>query len=76
MFTERYRRYIQSILLVVPMTGIVTVVNTLIGKGMTAILTPMTLQKWSISVVIAYPSVLLVMPVAIRLTNHLIKKDQ
>jgi hypothetical protein len=75
MFAERYRRYIQSFLLVVPMTGIVTLVNTVIGKGLAFIFTFTTLQKWGVSILIAYPSVLLVMPIAIRLTNRLIKKD-
>lgn len=75
MFAERYRRYIQSFLLVVPMTGIVTVVNTIIGKGLAFVVTLMTLQKWGISILIAYPSVLLVLPVAIKLTDRLINKD-
>lgn len=75
MFAERYRRYVQSFLLVIPMTGIVTLVNTIIGKGVAFILTFTTLQKWGISILIAYPSVLLVLPVAIKLTDRVIKKD-
>jgi hypothetical protein len=75
MLDKRYRRYIQSLLLVIPMTGIVTLVNTLIAKGVVSVLTLATLQKWGVSILIAYPSVLIVLPIAIKLTDRVIKKD-
>lgn len=74
MFDKRYRRYIQSLFLVIPMTGIVTLVNTIIGKGIADIMTLDALQKWGVSILIAYPSVLLVLPLAIKLTDLLLEK--
>lgn len=73
MFDKRYRRYIQSFLLVLPMTGIVTTVNTFVAKGAHAILTAPTLHRWGISILIAFPCVLVIAPLAARLTNLLIK---
>jgi hypothetical protein len=75
MLDKQYRRYIQSLLLVIPMTGIVTLVNTLIAKGLVSVLTLATLQKWGVSILIAYPSVLIVLPIAIKITDHMIRKD-
>ncbi len=73
MFDKRYRRYIQSFFLVIPMTAIVTTVNTFIAKGASAILTTATLHRWGISIVIAFPCVLVIAPLAARITNRLIK---
>jgi hypothetical protein len=73
MFNARYRRYIQSFLLVVPMTGIVTAVNTTVAKGIGAVLTMPTLHRWGISILIAYPSVLVIYPLAVKVTDRLIK---
>lgn len=74
-FDKRYRRYIQSFLLVLPMTGIVTGINTLIAKGTGAVLTVSTLERWMISFLVAYPTVLVIFPLAIKLTDQLIKPD-
>ena len=75
MFDQRYRRYIQSFLLVLPMTGIVTGVNTVVAKGLTALFTTGTLQRWGISCVIAFPCVLFMAPLAAKLTGRLIKPN-
>lgn len=75
MIDTSYRRYVQSFLLVLPMTGIVTVINTIVAKGFVEVLTIATLQRWGISLVIAFPAVLLIAPHATRLTDRLIKKD-
>jgi hypothetical protein len=75
MLDKRYRRYVQSFFLVLPMTGLVTAINTLVAKGLTSILTVATLQKWVISLAIAFPAVLFMAPLATKLTNRLIKVD-
>jgi hypothetical protein len=75
MFDKRYRRYIQSFLLVLPMTGIVTAVNTLVAKGVGAVFTVATLGKWGISLLVAFPIVLFIAPMAAKITSHLIKTD-
>jgi hypothetical protein len=76
MFDQRYRRYIQSFLLVLPMTGIVTAVNTMVAKGAAAVLTVATLKKWGISLLVAFPIVLFIQPLAVKITNSLIKSDR
>ena len=76
MFHSRYRKYIQSFLLVLPMTGLVTVINTLVARGIQSVLTIGTLKRWSISLVIAFPAVLFMAPLAAKLTNAVIKKDE
>jgi hypothetical protein len=76
MFDSRYRRYIQSFLLVLPMTGIVTATNTLVAKGLTGLLKFSTLQRWGISLFVAFPVVLFIAPIAASLTDRLIKTDQ
>jgi hypothetical protein len=76
MFDARYRRYIQSFLLVLPMTGLVCAINTFVARGAEAVFTMGTLERWGISLVIAFPAVLLVQPFAIKLTNRLIKKAE
>jgi hypothetical protein len=73
MFKEQHRRYIQSFLLVLPMTGIVTGINTAVAKGLGAVFTMPTLHRWGISLLVAYPCVLAIAPLATRLTNRLIK---
>jgi len=74
MFDKRYRRYVQSFLLVLPMTGIVTVVNTLVAKGLAGLLTVGTLQRWGISCLVAFPIVLFMAPLAAKITDRLIEK--
>jgi hypothetical protein len=74
-FDKHYRRYIQSFLLVLPMTGIVTAVNTIVAKGMVAVLTAATMRRWGISLLVAFPIVLFIAPLASKLTDHLIKTD-
>ncbi len=76
MFDRRYRRYIQSFFLVLPMTAIVTAVNTLVAKGIAALLTVATLKRWGISLVVAFPIVLFIAPLAAKITDRLIKNNQ
>jgi hypothetical protein len=73
MLNEGYRRYIQSFLLVLPMTGIVTAVNTLVARGIAAVLTVATLKRWGISLAVAFPIVLVIAPLAVKITDRLIK---
>ncbi len=75
MLDKRYSRYVQSFLLVLPMTGLVTAINTLVARGTTAIFTLTTLERWGISLLIAFPCVLVIAPLAAKLTNRLVKKD-
>ena len=75
MLDKRYRRYVQSFLLVLPMTAIVTTINTLVAKGIEAIVTVATLEKWAISLAVAFPAVLLMAPIALRLTNKFVKDE-
>ena len=75
MFDKRYRRYVQSFLLVLPMTGIVTAVNTLVAKGLAAVLTVTTAQRWGISLLVAFPVVLFIAPLVTKITDRLLKAD-
>lgn len=75
MFDKRYQKYIQSFFLVLPMTLIVTCINTLVAKGLDGLLTMATLQRWSISFLVAYPTVLFMIPLAAKITKRLIKAD-
>ncbi len=75
-FDKRYRRYIQSFLLVLPMTGIVTAVNTIVAKGLVGLFNASTLHRWGISLFVAFPCVLFIAPLTIKITNHLVDTDQ
>ena len=75
MLDKRYARYVQSFLLVLPMTGLVTSINTLVAKGVAAVFTLATLQRWGISLAVAFPCVLVIAPLAAKLTSRLVKKD-
>ncbi len=74
-FDKRHRRYIQSFLLVLPMTGIVTAVNTVVAKGLAAVLTIATLRRWGISLLVAFPIVLFIAPLAVKITDRLTRSD-
>jgi len=73
MFDQKYRRYIQSFLLVWPMTGLVCAINKTVAKGLGGVLTLDTLKKWGISLAVAFPVVLFMQPLAMKATNRLIK---
>jgi len=73
MFGQKYRRYIQSFLLVWPMTGLVCAINKTVAKGLGGVLTLDTLKKWGISLAVAFPVVLFMQPLAMKATNRLIK---
>jgi hypothetical protein len=75
MIHKHYARYVQSFLLVLPMTGIVTVVNTIVAKGLPAVMTLALLKRWGISLVIAFPCVLVMAPIASKLTNRIVKDN-
>jgi hypothetical protein len=75
MLDKRYRRYVQSFFLVLPMTGLVTVINTFVARGIEAVLTTTTLGRWMISLAIAFPAVLFMAPLAVKLTNKIVKTD-
>jgi hypothetical protein len=75
MIDKKYRRYVQSFLLVLPMTGLVCAINTLVARGLPAVFTMGTLERWGISLAVAYPAVLLVQPLAVKLTDQLVKND-
>jgi hypothetical protein len=57
------------------MTGLVTTINTLVAKGIGAVITVATLQRWAISLAIAFPAVLFMAPLALKLTNKIVKID-
>jgi hypothetical protein len=57
------------------MTGIVTVINTYVAKGTKAVLTMPTLHRWGISLAIAYPCVLFMAPLSVKITNRLVKAE-
>jgi hypothetical protein len=75
MINNRYRRYVHSFLLVLPMTGLVTAINTIVASDAAAVLTMAMLERWAISLAIAFPAVLLVAPLALKLTDKCIKCD-
>jgi hypothetical protein len=55
------------------MTAIVTGINTIVARGLGQLLTMATLQKWVISLLIAFPAVLFMAPLASKITDRLIK---
>jgi hypothetical protein len=57
------------------MTGLVTTINTLVARGVGAVMTLATLQRWAISLAIAFPAVLFMAPLALKLTNNIVKSD-
>jgi hypothetical protein len=57
------------------MTGLVTTINTLVARGVGAVMTLATLQRWAISLAIAFPAVLFMAPLALKLTNKIVKSD-
>ena len=61
--------------MVLPMTGLVTAINTFLASGAEAVFTMATLERWFISLVIAFPAVLIVAPLAFRLTDKIVKSD-
>jgi hypothetical protein len=73
MLNKRYRRYVQSFLLVLPMTGLVTAINTFVARGIAEVLTLATLQRWTISLAVAFPAVLFMAPLAAKLTHKIVK---
>jgi hypothetical protein len=75
MIDGRYRRYLQSFLLVLPMTGLVCAINIIVGKGFSAVFTIVTLKRWGISLVVAFPAVLIMQPLAAKITDRLIKTE-
>ena len=75
MLNKRYSRYVQSFLLVLPMTGLVTAINTFVASDIAAVLTMATLERWAISLAIAFPAVLVVAPLALKLTDKIVKSD-
>ena len=75
MLSPKYRRYIQPFLLVLPMTGIVTGINTIIAKGLNSVFTQPTSYRWAISLLIAYPCVLFMMPISVKITNRFVKTE-
>jgi hypothetical protein len=75
MINKRYSRYVQSFLLVLPMTGIVTAINTMVARGAEEVFTLATLQRWGISLVIAFPCVLVIAPMAAKLTARIVKNN-
>ena len=76
MINQRYRRYVQSFLLVLPMTGIVCAINTIVAKGLASVFTIGLLERWAISCIIAFPCVLFMQPLAAKLTDRLITSGQ
>jgi hypothetical protein len=57
------------------MTGLVCAINTFVAKGSQAVLTEGTLERWAISLAIAFPAVLLVQPGVIKLTDRIIRSE-
>jgi hypothetical protein len=57
------------------MTGIVTAINTFVARGLHAVFTMPTLHRWGISLAIAFPCVLFMAPLSVKITNRLVKTD-
>jgi hypothetical protein len=57
------------------MTGIVTAINTIVARGIDDVFTLSLLQRWAISLLIAFPCVLFMAPLATKITARLIKPD-
>jgi hypothetical protein len=57
------------------MTGLVTAINTFVAKGAGVVFTVATLKRWGISLAVAFPAVLVMAPLAAKITNRIIKND-
>lgn len=70
----RYAGIVMPLLLSIFMSGIVSFVSTLHGMGMTYGLLHTWLGAWGWSWMIAFPTVLLVLPLVRRLTRLLVEE--
>ena len=57
------------------MTGIVTAINVFIAKGLASVLTAVTLERWGISLLFAFPVVLVIAPLSGKITDWFIEKE-
>ena len=74
MIDQRYKKYVNYFLLVLPMTGLVTAINTIVARGLDALLTQGTLHRWCISFLVAFPTILFMAPLAAKATDRIVKK--
>ena len=71
----RYAAIVMPFFLSIIMTCVVSVISTLRGAGFGAGFFPLWLGSWALSWVVAFPTLLLVLPVVRRATAALVRSD-
>ena len=69
----RYGALVMPFLLSIIMTCVVSLVSTLRGAGLDGFTLPLWLSAWVASWIVAFPVLLLALPVVKRLTGRLVK---
>ncbi len=70
-----WARFVMPFFLSVVMTCVISGVSSLRGVGFTAGFLPLWLGSWSLSWVFAYPTLLLVLPLARRATAAFVRSE-
>ena len=70
----RYATIVMPLLLSLMMTSVVSLISTARSIGFTSALLQLWLGNWALSWVVAFPVMLLVLPVVRRLTSMLVEK--
>lgn len=70
-----WARFVMPFFLSVVMTCVISGVSSLRGVGLTAAFVPLWLASWSLSWVFAYPTLLVVLPLARRATTAFVRSD-
>lgn len=69
----RYARIVMPLILSCFMTFIVSFISTLIGVGWTDDVLSLWMGSWAVSWLIAFPAVLIMLPLARRLTSRIVQ---
>ena len=71
----RYATLVMPLLLSILMTSIVSMISTLRAVGIVPGLLQLWLSAWGLSWLVAFPTLLIVLPVVRRLTAAIVDKD-
>ena len=72
---KRYARFVTPFFISFVMTGVISCVSTLRGFGFLGGFFPLWLGSWGVSWLIAYPTLILVLPLASRATAAFVRSD-
>jgi hypothetical protein len=71
----RYATVVMPFFLTIIMTCVVSLISTLRGAGFAAGFFPLWLGSWALSWVVAFPTMLLVLPLVRRVTAAFVRSD-